>query len=94
MPRYLPLFFTQQVHYFNHAKKADFKIYQLLFFQHEFANRGIKAENVEVDLPQMMKAKNDSVTALTGGELVAKRVWKIESAAYDTLNSLLDDQDL
>lgn len=35
--------------------------------KHEFAARGIKADNVEVDLPAMMKAKDSSVTALTGG---------------------------
>jgi dihydrolipoamide dehydrogenase len=33
----------------------------------EFADRGIKVSNVELDLPQMMKAKSDSVSALTGG---------------------------
>lgn len=35
--------------------------------KHEFAGRGIKVDNVEVDLPAMMKAKSDSVSALTGG---------------------------
>lgn len=41
-------------HYY-HAAKTD------------FASRGIKIDNVEVDLPTMMKAKESSVSALTGG---------------------------
>jgi len=35
--------------------------------KHEFASRGIKIDNVEVDLPAMMQAKTSSVSALTGG---------------------------
>jgi len=33
----------------------------------EFADRGIKVDNIQLDLPQMMKAKSDSVSALTSG---------------------------
>lgn len=35
--------------------------------KHEFADRGIKLQNVELDLPAMMKAKDSSVSALTSG---------------------------
>ena len=42
--------------------------------QHEFAGRGIKVDNVEVDLPAMMKAKSDSVSALTGGRDLANEL--------------------
>lgn len=33
----------------------------------DFASRGIMVDNVQLDLPKMMKAKKDSVSALTGG---------------------------
>lgn len=35
--------------------------------QKEFATRGIKCSEVSLDLDAMMKAKTDSVSALTGG---------------------------
>ena len=35
--------------------------------KHDFANRGIKVADVELDLPSMMKAKETSVKQLTGG---------------------------
>lgn len=35
--------------------------------KHDFASRGIKVDNVELDLPSMMKAKETSVKQLTGG---------------------------
>ena len=41
----------------------------IILLQHDFANRGIKVDNVELDLPAMMKAKDSSVSALTGGIL-------------------------
>lgn len=34
---------------------------------HDFKNRGIELSNLQVNLPQMLKAKEDSVTALTKG---------------------------
>lgn len=35
--------------------------------KHDFASRGIKVTDVELDLPSMMKAKETSVKQLTGG---------------------------
>ncbi|KJE96833.1 dihydrolipoyl dehydrogenase [Capsaspora owczarzaki ATCC 30864] len=42
--------------------------------QHDFANRGIVVENVKLDLPKLMAAKDKAVTGLTGGvEMLLKK---------------------
>lgn len=47
--------------------------------KHDFANRGIKVDNVELDLASMMKAKETSVKQLTGGIAGLFKKNKVES---------------
>lgn len=60
---------------------------------HDTANRGIDVEKVSLNLPKMLKAKNDSVKALTGGiETYLFKKYGVDyvkgAAAFNTANKL------
>jgi len=45
--------------------------------KHEFADRGIKVSNVELDLPTMMESKNRAITGLTAGVAMLCKMNKV-----------------
>jgi dihydrolipoamide dehydrogenase len=60
---------------------------------HDTANRGIDVEKVTLNLPKMLKAKNDSVKALTGGiESYLFKKYGVDyvkgAASFETANKL------